>query len=77
MHDASLDAARQRLGLSVLELWIEYFALGGRVDAHGFAAYLRAASDLSDTEHNVIAHALNERFQTSGLDHPMPYFPPR
>ncbi|CAN5654541.1 MAG: hypothetical protein ACR2HP_17830 [Ilumatobacteraceae bacterium] len=75
VHDAFLDTARRQLGLSVLELWTEYFALGGRIDANGLAAYLRAASDLSDTEHNVIAHALNERFQASGSDHPVAYFP--
>lgn len=77
MPDAELDVARQRLNLSVMDLWIEYFALGGHLDAHGLAACLRGDLAVGEAEHNVIAHALNERFSGGGEDHPVPYLSSR
>lgn len=75
VHDADLDTARRRLAVSVVELWIDCFALGSHLDADGLASYLRGDLDVDNTEHNVIAHALNERFRSVGQDNPMAYFP--
>ena len=66
----TLEAARRQLGLSYLDVWIDYFALGGNLDAAQLADYLRGGRDVSDTEHNVVTHALNEFFQARGDDPP-------
>lgn len=70
-----LDAARRQLGLSYLDVWIDYFALGGNLDAGQLADYLRGGRDTSDTEHNVVTHALNELFQARDENHPLAYRP--
>ena len=68
-----LDAARRQLGLSYLDVWIDYFALGGNLDAEQLADYLRGGRDVSDTEHNVVTHALNELFRDRDENHPLTY----
>ena len=74
MADESLDAGRQRLGLSHMDLWVDYFALGGLLDLGELARCLRGERQhVSDTDHDVIAHALNERFRGLGQNHPMAY----
>jgi hypothetical protein len=73
-HEA-LDDARRHLGLSYIDLWVKCFALGGNLDADALVGYLRGERPVSDSDHNVIAHALNEHFQERGQDHPLPYRP--
>ncbi len=72
-HD--LEAARRQLGLSYLDVWIDYFALGGKLDAGQLTDYLRGGRDVSDSDHNVLTHALNELFQDRGEDNPLAYRP--
>ena len=67
------EAARQHLGLSYLDVWIQYFALGGNLDADQLTDYLRGERDVSDVDHNVVVHALNEVFVDRGDDHPLGY----
>ena len=69
----ALDQARQAADLTPAELWGRYFELGGmssplEVDAYLFGALIPTAHD-----HDVLAHALNERFVELGGDHPVPY----
>jgi hypothetical protein len=71
--DMTLNTARQQLGLSVLDLWIAYFAIGGLSDAPTLESYLHGQSTAPNTEHNLIAHALNERFSELNMDTPVPY----
>ena len=71
-HDP-LEAARQHLGLSYLDLWVDYFSLGGNLDAGQLTDYLRGQRDLSVSEHNVVVHALNEVFVDRGENHPLAY----
>lgn len=73
MPDASLDVARLQLGMSMMDLWVEYFALGGNLDAHSLGGYLRGERDVTNAQHDMIAHALNETFQDRGLDSPIAY----
>jgi hypothetical protein len=68
-----LDLARRQLGLSYMELWIDYFALGGILDLGGLTGYLQGARVNSDGDHNVIVHALNELFRDRGQDNPITY----
>jgi hypothetical protein len=73
MHDAALNVARQRLGLSYMDLWIDYFALGGYLDVDGLTGYLHGHRHTNTTDHNTIAHALNELFRERGENNPVPY----
>jgi hypothetical protein len=68
-----LEAAREQAGLSAWQLWLRYFALGGSALASDVARHLRTGDVLSDHEHEVLVHALNERFVEMDLDHPLSY----
>jgi hypothetical protein len=69
----SLDVARQEAGLSHRELWLRYFELGGMSSALQLEAILYGALRPETHDHDVIAHALNERFSELGGNHPVPY----
>jgi hypothetical protein len=67
------DRSRRDAGLTRGELWLRYFELGGMSSAYQVEAYLYGALKPSDHDHDVIAHALNERFVELGGNHPVPY----
>jgi hypothetical protein len=69
----TLEAARQTLGITVLDLWWTYFALGGSGDAYTLAAYLDGDTTATTATHNTIALALNETFTERGQNSPVPY----
>lgn len=69
----SLDRFRQQADLSRGELWLRYFELGGMSSALQLEAFLYGALRPSPHDHDVIAHALNERFVELGGNHPVPY----
>jgi hypothetical protein len=75
MPDNALELARRELGLSYLDLWVDCFGLGGKLNAEQLTDYLRGRSEVDRTDHNVIVHALNEAFQDRGSDHPLTYLP--
>src|SRR4051812_31267733 len=60
--DPELEQARQLAGVSIEQLWYDYIALGGTSTPAGLQHGLADANTLSDHEHDVIAHAINERF---------------
>jgi hypothetical protein len=68
-----LNRSREDAGLSHGELWLRYFALGGMSSALQLEAFLYGALRPSSHDHDVIAHALNERFAELGGNHPVPY----
>ena len=68
-----LEGARRRLGISVAELWLHYFALGGMYTALEVDATLFGALRANDHDHDMLAVALNECFAATGGDHPIPY----
>jgi len=68
-----LDSYRREAGLSCGELWLRYFELGGMSTALDLEAYLCGALLPTDHDHDVVAHALNERFVELGGNHPVPY----
>jgi hypothetical protein len=69
----SLDSHRRDAQLSHGELWLRYFELGGMSNALQVEAILYGAHQPSAHDHDVIAHALNERFVELGGNHPVPY----
>lgn len=68
-----LDVFRREAGLSRNELWLRYFALGGMSSAVEVEAFLVSALVPTPHDHDVLAHALNERFVEMGGNHPVPY----
>lgn len=69
----ALEAARLSLGVSMEQLWVAYMALGGSVMPAGLEAFLSGSGPLAAHDHDMVAHALNERFSDRGQDHPLPY----
>ena len=69
---ALLETARADVGMSITELWIAYFALGGVARPEVLRAYLRGWHT-GPFDYDVAAHAVNERYLERGLNHPVPY----
>ena len=68
-----LDGFRRDAGLSHGELWLRYFELGGMSTGFELEGFLYGVLSPSSHEHDVIAHALNERFVELGGNHPVAY----
>jgi hypothetical protein len=70
-----LDAGRIQAGMSFEELWMAYFALGGTASARTIRSYLlhERPDPVTDSEYDLLAQAINERFLDQGQDHPLPY----
>jgi hypothetical protein len=60
MSQLFLDAF-EGCGLSVSQLWLRYFALGGDASEMEVDAYLNGAIALPSIQHDILAHAINER----------------
>jgi hypothetical protein len=69
----ALEAARSLLGLSVDDLWVDYLALGGQLMRSDVDAFLSGSRAVDDHDHDLIVHALNERFVDREADHPLAY----
>ena len=68
-----LENARQLADVTVYELWLRYFALGGTATRADLGALLRGEHEFNAGQHHVLVHALNERFGELEIDHPLPY----
>ena len=68
-----LEAARQQAELSSCELWFRYFTLGGSASQAEVEGHIRDGGVLDDGQHDVLVHALNERFVEMDLGYPLPY----
>jgi hypothetical protein len=68
-----LDTFRQEARLSHGELWLRYFELGGMSTGFELEAFLYGMLLPSAHDHDVIAHAINERFVELGGNHPVAY----
>jgi hypothetical protein len=68
-----LDRFRRRAGLSHGELWFRYFEMGGMSSGFELEAFLYGVLTPSSHDHDVIAHAINERFVELGKNHPVAY----
>jgi hypothetical protein len=68
-----LERARREVGLSIPDLWMRYFALGGMSTALEMEAMLYGALVPPTHDSDLLAVALNERFAELGGDHPIPY----
>jgi anti-sigma B factor antagonist len=63
----NLEVGRRAAGLSVTDLFVAYFALGGTANLGEVGAFLAGADDgLDGHQYDVAAHALNERLVELG-----------
>jgi hypothetical protein len=76
MFDPELMNGLSELQLNPMDLWLRYFALGGKLDATTVDAYLNGLVDVADIDHDVITHVLNELYTDQGRNSPFPYFRP-
>lgn len=67
------DQARREVRLSIADLWMRYFALGGIGTALEVEAILYGALVPVPHDRDVLAVVINERFAELGGDHPIPY----
>ena len=58
---------------SITELWSAYIALGGNQSREQVGRYVSGVDQPIDTEHNLLAQALNERLHDLGENWPVPY----
>lgn len=65
--------ARDDAGLSAPELWRRYVELGGMSTSDEVESILHLEVLPTTHDHNVLAHALNERFSELGGNHPVRY----
>ena len=72
-----LDRARRHGGLSQSDLWFRYLELGGIAGPLELEAYLFGALRPTIHDHDLLVHALNERFAELGRGHPVPYLDAR
>ena len=74
--DLQLKLLREAMpvaGLTVGELWLRYFGLGGSAGQFEIDAYMYAAHALPTLERDLVAHAINERFMDLDMDVRVPY----
>jgi hypothetical protein len=73
-----LRTAMAEAGLSIPELWLRYFALGGTATAAQMEAHMDGEEDRAfvvddDLQHDTLVQALNERFMELHRDDALPY----
>ena len=73
LERSALQAARERAGLTIEDLWIRYFGLGGDADLMDVDAYLSGLTLLPDLQRDILAHAVNERLDEVIAHHRVPY----
>jgi hypothetical protein len=69
-----IETYRRQADLTPSELWWAYFALGGNATPHTIDEILNGAIQPGRSDHDHLAHALNERFSQLDQDSPVPYF---
>ena len=60
-HQRALSKAFGHAELTVQELWLRYFALGGVADPMEVEAYLSGLMPLPKAQHNLLATVVNDR----------------
>jgi len=73
-----LRVAMAQADLTIPELWLRYFALGGTATAGDVEAHLNGERDDAfdgdgDLQHDTLVQALNERFMELDTGDALPY----
>jgi hypothetical protein len=72
----ALRSAFEHAGLSLEQLWMRYFALGGTADLMEIDAQLAGLSELPAGQRDMLAHAVNERLDELTYQRRVPYSRP-
>ncbi|MCW2684474.1 MAG: protein serine/threonine phosphatase [Blastococcus sp.] len=73
---SALQAAYEHADLSLEQLWMRYFALGGDADLVDVDAHVSGLLALAPSQHDMLAHAINERLDEVVAQHRVPYSRP-
>jgi hypothetical protein len=73
LQRSALRAAREHAGLTLEDLWMRYFALGGDADLMDVDAHLAGLAPLPAIHRDILAHAVNERLDEIIAQHRVPY----
>ena len=73
---SQLQAAWRHADLSLDQLWMRYFALGGAADPVDLDAHLAGIVPLPHHERDLLVHAINERLEEVIAQHRLPYSRP-
>ena len=73
---SALRAAYEHSDLTLEQLWMRYFALGGHADPVDLDAHLVGLLALPTDQQDVLAHALNERVEEVAAHYRVPYSRP-
>ena len=68
-----MQRACRETGLSNDELWIRYFALGGRAMSGQVREYLRGNQRPDGVEYDIVVHAINEHYMELDRPERLPY----
>lgn len=71
--ETRLQHACQDTGLSQGDLWLRYFALGGRAMPAEVRAYVRGTQTPEGADYDVVVHAINERYMELERSDRLPY----
>jgi hypothetical protein len=75
-EDPQLNGLRDayaHTGLTLEQLWIRYFALGGTADLVELDACIAGLVPVAPDQHDLLAHAINERLDELVEEHRVPY----
>ena len=72
-HPGALRDALRHTELTVEELWLRYFSLGGDADLFGVEAHLAGLVPLSRAQSDVLALVINERIDELATQRRVPY----
>ena len=70
----TLDLARAMAGKTVVELWVDYFAMGGDAGPPELEEMLLGARPLGRLDHDLLVCCLNERFDELGFGRPLEFW---
>src|SRR4051794_41840059 len=76
-QQSALRAAFELADLSLEQLWLRYFALGGNADLMEVDAHLSGLMGFPATQRDMLAHAVNERLDELMAQRRGPPHPPR
>lgn len=75
-HRHLLQLALARADLTLEQLWLRYFALGGDAACVELEAYVHGLMSLPATQRDILARAMNERLDELAWPHRVPYSRP-
>lgn len=73
LNAAPLEVARTELDLSMRDLWVRCFGLGGDLTEIELGDALLGQTPLSALQFDIVAQALNEEHIDAGGNHPVRY----